>query len=62
MPEVGPNAHLMFRKIRDMFDPNGLCAPGRQIFSKEEYDGFPEQALAGLNKIRQMHGLDPVER
>ncbi len=45
-----------------MFDPNGLCAPGRQIFSKEEYDGFPEQALAGLNKLRGMHGKDPIER
>jgi hypothetical protein len=62
MPEVGPNAHLLFRGIRDIFDPNGLCAPGRQIFSKEEYDAFPEQGLAGLNKLRQMHGAKPIER
>jgi len=62
MPEVGPNAHLLFRGIRDIFDPNGLCAPGRQIFSKKEYDAFPEQALAGLNKLRQMHGAKPIER
>ena len=62
MPEVGPNAHLLFRKIRDIFDPNGICAPGRQIFSKEEYDNFPEAGAAGLNKLRQMHGLDPIER
>ena len=61
-PEVGPNAHLLFRGIRDIFDPNGLCAPGRQIFSKKEYDAFPEQALAGLNKLRQMHGAKPIER
>ena len=60
MPEVGPNAHLLFRKIRDIFDPSGICAPGRQVFSKAEYDAFPEEALAGLNKMRQMHGLPPV--
>ncbi|MBN2108708.1 MAG: FAD-binding oxidoreductase [Deltaproteobacteria bacterium] len=62
MPEVGPNAHLLFRKIRDVFDPNGICAAGRQIFTKAEYDAFPEQALAGFNKLRQMHGLQPIER
>ena len=62
MPEVGPNAHMLFRKIRDIFDPNGICAPGRQIFSKEEYDKFPDEAIAGLNKMRQMHGLEPVEK
>lgn len=62
MPEVGPNAHLLFRGIREMFDPNGLCAPGRQVFTKEEYDAFPEEAAAGLNKLRQMHGLDPIHR
>ncbi|MEI6126798.1 MAG: FAD-binding oxidoreductase [Pseudomonadota bacterium] len=60
MPEVGPNAYRLFRKIRDVFDPNGICATGRQIFSKEEYDAFPEAALAGLNKLRQMHGAQPV--
>ena len=62
MPEVGPNSHLLFRKIRHVFDPNGICAPGRQIFTKAEYDAFPEQALAGFNKLRQMHGLQPIER
>jgi hypothetical protein len=62
MPEVGPNAHLLFRKIRNVFDPNGICAAGRQIFTKAEYDAFPEQALAGFNKLRQMHGLQPIER
>jgi len=62
VPEVGPNAYRLFRKIRDIFDPDSLCAPGRQIFSKEEYDQFPEEALAGLNKLRQMHGLPSIER
>lgn len=61
-PEVGPNAHHFFRKIRNIFDPNGVCAPGRQIFTKEEYDKFPEEVLAGLNKMRQMHGLSVLEK
>ena len=62
MPEVGPKAYLYFRKIRDIFDPRGICAPGRQIFSKEEYAAFPDEGLAGLNKLRQMHGLPSVEK
>ncbi len=62
MPEVGPNAYLLFRKIRNVFDPKGICAAGRQVFTKAEYDAFPEQALAGFNKLRQMHGLQPIER
>jgi hypothetical protein len=62
MPEVGPKAHLLFRKFRAILDPNGICAPGRQVFSKEEYENFPAPALAGLNKLRQMHGLAPAEK
>ncbi len=62
MPEVGPNAHVLFRKIRHIFDPSGICAPGRQVFTKEEYDNFPDEAVAGLNKLRQMHGMPPVEK
>lgn len=62
VPEVGPNAHLLFRKIRRIFDPNGLAAPGRQVFTQEEYDNFPEEALAGLNKLRQIHGMPVVEK
>jgi hypothetical protein len=61
-PEMGPNAHLLFRKIRRVFDPQGLCAPGRQIFTKEEYEHFPDPMLAGINKMRQLHGMTPVEK
>ncbi len=61
-PEVGPNAHHLFRKIRNLFDPNGLCAPGRQVFSKTEYDNFPDDVLADLNKMRQMHGLSTIKK
>ena len=61
-PEVGPNAYLLFRKVRRIFDPKGLCAPGRQVFTKEEYDYFPDAILAGVNKMRQLHGMPPVEK
>ncbi len=61
-PEMGPNAYLLFRKIRGVFDPQGLCAPGRQIFTKEEYERFPDEILAGINKMRQLHGMPPVEK
>jgi len=61
-PEVGPNAHHLFRKISKVFDPRQVCAKGRQIYSKEAYDGFPQPVLDGLNQMRQMHGLQPVEK
>ena len=59
-PEIGPDAFLFFRKMRTIFDPKGLCAPGRQVFTEEEFKNFPDQALAGLNKMRQLHGMEPV--
>ena len=61
-PEQGPDAYRLFRKLRKVFDPQGLCAPGRQVFSREEYDNFPDAVLAALNKLRQMHGMPPVEK
>ena len=59
-PEMGPNAYLLFRKIRTVFDPQGLCAPGRQIFTKEEYGNFPDAILTAINKMRQLYGMTPV--
>jgi hypothetical protein len=61
-PEVGPNAHHFFRKLRTVFDPNGIYVPGRQVFTKPEYDAFPDQILAGLNKMRALHGMPAVEK
>jgi uncharacterized protein YkwD len=61
-PEQGPDAYRLFRKLRKVFDPQGLCAPGRQVFSREEYENFPDAVLAALNKLRQMHGMPPVEK
>jgi len=59
-PEVGPNAHLFFRKVRRVFDPEGLCAAGRQVFTREELDRFPGPVAEALNRMRQLHGMEPV--
>ena len=61
-PEMGPNAYLFYRKMRKVFDPKGLCAPGRQVFTKEEYEHFPDANLAAINKMRQLHGMPSVEK
>jgi hypothetical protein len=61
-PEQGPNAHLFLRKLRKVFDPNGVCSPGRQVFTEEEWKEFPEEKLAGINKARQVFGMKAVEK
>ena len=61
-PEQGPNAHLFLRKLRKVFDPNGVCSPGRQVFTEEEWREFPEEKLAGINKVRQVFGMKAVEK
>jgi hypothetical protein len=43
-----------------VFDPQGLCAPGRQVFTENEYEKFPDAVLAAINKLRQLHGMQPV--
>ena len=60
-PEQGPNAHLFFRKMRKIFDPNSVCSPGRQVFTEEEFKALPDQLTAGINKMRQLFGASPVE-
>lgn len=60
-PEMGPNVHLFMRKLRKVFDPNGVCSPGRQVFTKEELQAVPPPMIEALNQLRQMNGLDPIE-
>jgi hypothetical protein len=60
-PEQGPNVHLFLRKLRKVFDPQGVSSPGRQVFSEEEYKGFPEHKLEEINKMRVLHGMEPIE-
>jgi len=61
-PEMGPNIHLLLRKLRKVFDPNGVCSPGRQVFTEEECRAFPDEKVAGINKMRQLLGMNPVEK
>ena len=61
-PEQGPDAYLFFRKMRKIFDPHGISSPGRQVFTEEEYRAFPQQMLDGINQMRQLVGMRPVER
>jgi len=60
-PEMGPNVHLFMKKLRKVFDPNGVCSPARQVFTKEEFQALPQPMFEAINKLRQMNGLNPIE-
>jgi len=59
-PEAGPNAHLFMRKLRKVFDPNSVAAPGRQVFTEEEWQQFPQEVKSAVNKMRELNGMEPV--
>jgi hypothetical protein len=61
-PEQGPNAHLLFRKIRKIFDPNNIYVTGRQVFSEEEMKAMPKEMFDSINGLRANYGMPPVER
>jgi len=61
-PEQGPNAHLLFRKIRRVFDPNNIYVPGRQVFSEEELKAMPQEMFDAINGLRNKYGMPPVQR
>jgi hypothetical protein len=61
-PEHGPNVHLLFRKLRRIFDPNSICAPGRQVFSEEDMKVMPQEMIDGINGLRAAYKMPPVER
>jgi hypothetical protein len=60
-PEAGPNSHLLMRKIRKVFDPNSVASPGRQVFTEDEWQQFPEEIKNEVNKMRKLQGMVPVE-
>jgi hypothetical protein len=60
-PEAGPNAHLLMRKIRKVFDPNSVASPGRQVFTEEEWQQFPGEVKALINKMRELNGMPAVQ-
>ena len=59
-PEQGPNVHLLLRKLRRVFDPHDLSSPGRQVFTEQEYQDFPEAKLAGINAMRAQFGMKKI--
>ncbi len=61
-PECGPNAYLLMRKFRKVFDPNGVCAPGRQVYTKEEAKAIPDQMIDFINEMRTKHNMPPIKR
>lgn len=61
-PEQGPNAYLLFRKIRKVFDPHNIYAPGRQVFTEEEYKAVPQEVFDSINGLRTKYGLPPLKR
>ncbi len=60
-PEAGPNSHLLMRKLRRVFDPNSVAAPGRQVFTDEEWQQFPKEIKQVFNKMREMNDMPAVE-
>jgi len=60
-PEMGPNTYLFMRTLRKVFDPNGVCSPGRQVFTKEELQAVPQPMVEAINKLRQMNELNPID-
>ena len=59
-PEMGPNVHLLLRKFRKVLDPNGVCAPGRTVFTEEELKQLPPPLVEALNGLRKLNGMEPV--
>jgi len=61
-PEVGPKAYLLFRKIRKVFDPNGVCSPQRQVYTDEEWKQMPQDIFDIVNKMRVFQGMKPIKK
>ena len=60
-PEIGPNQTHLFQKIRKVFDPAGVNAPGRQVYTDQEWQEAPTELKQLVNKMRDMVGLSAVE-
>jgi len=61
-PEVGPNLHLIWRKLRAAFDPQGICAPGRQVFTEGELKEVPQELIDVVNRGRTAHGMVSLKK
>ena len=61
-PEVGPNVYLLVRKLRKVFDPHGICVPGRQVYTEEEVKALPEEMIAFINEMRAKYNMPALKR
>jgi hypothetical protein len=61
-PECGPNAYKLIRKFRKVFDPNGVCAPGRQVYTEKEVKALPEEIITFINDMRKKYNMPPIKR
>ncbi|MCX5896027.1 MAG: FAD-binding oxidoreductase [Proteobacteria bacterium] len=59
-PESGPNANLLFRKFRKVFDPNNIYCPGRQTYTEEEFSALPHEIMEFINGMRTKYGMKPL--
>ncbi len=59
-PEQGPDAYLLYRKFRKIFDPGGISSPGRQVYSEEEYDRIKELMGPQLESMKKLVRMNPV--
>jgi hypothetical protein len=60
-PEIGPNAFMFFRKIRKALDPKGIFAPGKRVYTEEEFKKMPAHASDVVNKFKETFGLERVK-
>ena len=56
-PEIGPNSNILFRKVRKVFDPQGIYSPGKMVFTEEELKAVPDMIKDSLLELRKVAGL-----
>ena len=60
-PEIGPNTNLFLRKVRKAFDPKGIYAPGRRVYTQEEFKKVPMEVSGLISKHREKFSLPAVK-
>jgi hypothetical protein len=43
-----------------VFDPNSVAAPGRKVFTEDEWQQFPQEVKSAVNKMQELNGVEPV--
>ncbi|MCX8044894.1 MAG: FAD-binding oxidoreductase [Desulfobacterota bacterium] len=59
-PECGPHAYRLMRILRQVFDPRGVCAPGRQVYTEDELKAIPRELLDFINDMRAINNMPPI--